>query len=71
MILEKYISEKEKHEATKKVLDKAISMAALLLQEIQRMEINQTRTSIVSPLRMSYQNPLIMSIDTIRSFDGQ
>jgi len=70
--MDKYLAEKQKHEATKKVLDKAIGMATLLLNEIQRMELTQRKTSmVVTPMRMSYQNPLIMSIDTMRSFDGQ
>ncbi|CDW90610.1 UNKNOWN [Stylonychia lemnae] len=65
-IYKKYVSEKQKHQATKKVLDKAIGLATMLLKEIQTLELKQ---QMLSPQRVSYQNPLIMSVDTMKSFD--
>jgi hypothetical protein len=35
-----YVAEKEKHQATKLVLDRAIDLASELLVEIQRLERN-------------------------------
>ena len=40
-MLNKYVQEKEKHKVTKKVLDKAIGLASVLLKEIQQLELKQ------------------------------
>eukprot|EP00347_Sterkiella_histriomuscorum_P021847 403332560 len=62
----KYLKEKQNHQATKKVLDKAIGLASVLLKEIQSLEMKQ---QMQSPSRISNVNPLMFSVDTMRSLE--
>jgi hypothetical protein len=53
-----YVSEKNKHQETRQVLNKAIDLASQLLGEIQKLEaaVNHSHHSPMS--RISSQNPL-------------
>jgi hypothetical protein len=52
-----YVSEKNKHQETRQVLNKAIDLASQLLGEIQKLEaVNHSHHSPIS--RISSQNPL-------------
>jgi hypothetical protein len=64
VILKVNIAEKEQHSATKKILDKAIGLATILLNEIQHIDMKQK-----SPTRVSMQNPLLLSVDTMASVE--
>jgi hypothetical protein len=40
-LLKQYLAEKQEHQATKQILDKAINLASVLMEEIHALEMKQ------------------------------